>query len=35
MNAKDSGDYKVIAKNLHGEGQANIKLNIQTNKLDK
>ena len=35
VNAKDSGDYKVIAKNLHGEGHANIKLNIQTNKLDK
>jgi hypothetical protein len=35
VNAKDSGDYKVIAKNLHGESHANIKLNIQTNKLDK
>jgi hypothetical protein len=28
--AKDSGDYKLIAKNQHGQADANIKLNIET-----
>ncbi len=30
--SKDSGDYKVVAKNQHGEADANIKLNIASNK---
>lgn len=29
---KDSGDYKVVAKNQHGEAESNIKLNIESKK---
>jgi hypothetical protein len=32
LGSKDSGDYKVVAKNSKGEADANIKLNIDTKK---
>lgn len=32
---KDSGDYKVVAKNKHGEADANIKLNIESKRNAK
>jgi hypothetical protein len=31
----DSGDYKLKAKNQHGETEANIKLNIETARNNK
>lgn len=33
--AKDSGDYKLIAKNAKGEADANIKLNIESKRQSK
>ena len=33
--AKDSGDYKLVAKNSRGEAEANIKLNIDSRKSDR
>jgi hypothetical protein len=35
LTAKDSGDYKLIAKTESGEAQANMSLNIQSTKLEK
>jgi hypothetical protein len=32
---KDSGDYKLVAKNTHGEADANIKLNIESRRQSK
>lgn len=32
---KDSGDYKVVAKNQHGEAESNIKLNIESKRSAK
>ena len=32
LGSKDSGDYKLVAKNSKGEADANIKLNIDTKK---
>lgn len=32
---KDSGDYKLIAKNKHGEADANIKLNIESKRQSR
>ncbi len=29
---RDSGDYKVVARNTHGEAESNIKLNIESRK---
>lgn len=31
----DSGDYKVVAKNKHGEADSNIKLNIESKRAER
>jgi hypothetical protein len=35
LTAKDSGEYKVVAKTPAGEAQANLSLNIQSTKLER
>lgn len=35
LSSVDSGDYKLKAKNQHGETEANIKLNIETARNNK
>jgi hypothetical protein len=35
LTAKDSGDYRVIAKTTEGEAQATIHLDIQSTKFDR
>ena len=35
LGSKDSGDYKLVAKNSKGEADANIKLNIDTRKSSR
>ena len=35
LSMADSGDYKLKAKNQHGETEANIKLNIETARNNK
>ncbi|CAF0846330.1 unnamed protein product [Brachionus calyciflorus] len=35
LSARDSGDFKVVAKNRHGEADSNIKLNIESKRNAK
>lgn len=35
LTDRDSGDYKVVAKNSHGEADANIKLNFESKRNSK